>query len=139
MENFKFDPSDKDLMESFYHFDKIHSNKENLFIPLAFAIIPLILFNWHKIPICVVIIAAITSLFIYLYHLLVCLRFKRIQNKIFDKFHNKEFVDEIIKEKNIFFRIIWLRSFLGILLLIIWIVLIYVKCTSHPFNHCLIY
>lgn len=114
-------------MESFYHFDKIHSNKENLFIPLSFAIIPAILLNWNKIDNIIVIIAAITSIAIYIYHCLVCKRFARIQFRIFKNLNNKEFYKKIIKENKKYVNIARLRMLLGILLSIIWIGLIICK------------
>ncbi len=72
-----------ELVDLFKHFDQIHAGKENLFVPIAMAIIPAILVSWKDVSTQIVMVGGAASILLYLYHVLVTLRFSEIQGTLF--------------------------------------------------------
>jgi hypothetical protein len=75
--------SREELTDMFKHFDGIVQSKENLFIPVSLGIVLAVLLQWSALPFEAVGVAAVTSVSLYLYLLLVIKRFGSIQDNIY--------------------------------------------------------
>jgi hypothetical protein len=131
MEQIKNDLSTKELVELFMHFDKINMAKENLFIPLSIAIFPAVIASWKSISVYGVIMAAIISISIYGYHILVCKRFKEIQDKVLKLIFKNQGGTEnsqiykIVNPRCL--RISIIRTLFFLLIILFWILLVIVR------------
>ena len=74
-----------DLISLYKHYDSTVMSKESLLIPISIAIIPAVILQWDDMSPASIAVAAVASLVIYAYHLLVIRRFGIIQNNIFEK------------------------------------------------------
>jgi len=116
----------KTLLELFFHLDKIHAGKENLFIPLSLAVFPVVLISWEKIDTKLVLLAACISIAIYGYHILVTSRFHKTQEKIFENIvkiqggESDSQFNNIMKHENKGMNIFNLRIIFFVFIIFLW-------------------
>lgn len=122
------------LLDLFKHFDDIAMSKENLFIPVSLAVVPAVILNWDNMQPQTIIVAAIASLSLYGYLLLVISRYGAIQNNIFGRFraYYSDF-DSLMKyPRGLSIRP--LRYYLFFILIQIWILLYAIKAGVYSFS-----
>jgi hypothetical protein len=123
-----------ELLELFYHLDKIHAGKENLFIPLSLSIFPAVLISWGKIDVLVLLSAALVSIAIYVYHILVTSRFSSMQTKIFRAIFDmqggegKSLLHKIVSGEEMGqIRVSILRRYFLVAVILLWVLLFVLK------------
>ena len=116
-----------ELLALFKHLDNIHAGKEKVLLPTSLAPLPIVLLNWQDLSPPVIGVAGIMSVCFYLYHCVVLLRFKALQEKIFERVSEFDPTFQKIVEYPPFLDVPHLRLFFALGYAILWFVLFHLK------------
>lgn len=116
----------KELDDYFFHFDRIVQGKENIFTPLSFGLVPVVIFKWEILSTLIIITAALVSTSLYYYMFRLIERFGYSQTRIWARLEQLRSTGDFRDVTNVppGYSVRRSRRMLGVVLAAVWVLLI---------------